>query len=635
MSPAPRRFRIQQRLFAGFAGVVAVMTVLTVVLVSSGLRRVLTETFEEELSRQLALGEWILAGASGVEPDALAREITARVGYRVSLISEDGIVLGDSYVERGRLAEVENHSDRPEVRGALAGDVSFAQRTSATVATPLLYGARVVTLAGNRVVLRVAAPLTDVERAVDRAQYAVYLGGLFAMLVALIIAYLVSGALSRPLVRFVALSQRLADGAFDGRAPSDSGVPELDDLASALNRLTEELEARLSDLRVERDEMQALIDCMAEGVIALTEDGCVSRMNRAARALLGLSDVNIGAPIQEIVGHTGLRSVLTESALSPVSAREVQYGDVHLIVSSRTLDQGGAVTTLLDVSELRRLEQVRRDFVANASHELKTPLTSIRGYAETLLEGDPPPELRQGFLESIRQNSLRLQRLVEDLLDLSRLESGGWVARREAVVVADSVYEAWGWCEEAALEKEIELTVDAELTVFADRRGLGQVFRNLLENAVRHSDRGGEVRVTARIDPDGMVEIDVADRGEGIPPKALPRIFERFYRADSARARDVGGTGLGLAIVRHLLEGMGGSVGAESEVGSGTTIRCTLPADRSLSDSSIEAAAGTDSSGLSRTYVQNTPLTGDSSTLFRSDAKGAVAGTGLDSEVFR
>ena len=635
MTPAPRRLRIQQRLFGGFAGVVAVMTVLTVVLVSSGLRRVLTETFKEELGRQLALGEWVLAGASDAEPDALAREITARVGYRVSLISPEGVVLGDSYVERGRLAQVQDHSDRPEVRGALAGEVSFAQRTSATVSTPLLYGARLVTLGGDPVVLRVAAPLTDVERAVDRAQHAVVLGGLLAMLVALIIAYLVSGALSRPLVRFVGLSQRLAEGAFDSRAPTDSGVPELDDLASALNRLTEELEARLSELRVERDGMQALIDCMAEGVIALTEDGRVFRTNRTARALLGLSDVRVGAPIQEVVGHTGLRNLLAESPVRPVSAQEIQYGDVHLIVSSRTLDQGGAVTTLLDVSEIRRLEQVRRDFVANASHELKTPLTSIRGYAETLLEGDPPEDLRQGFIESIRNNALRLQRLVDDLLDLSRLESGGWLARPELVLVADSVYDAWSWCAEAALEKEIELTVDADVTVLADRRGLGQVFRNLLENAVRHSDHGGEVHVGARTDDDGMVRVEVSDRGEGIPPKALPRIFERFYRADSARARDVGGTGLGLAIVRHLLEGMGGRVEAESQVGSGTTIRCTLPASRSSSDSASPTAAVPESSGPSRTNERSKPRPGLSSTLFPSDAERAIAGRGSDTEVFR
>jgi two-component system phosphate regulon sensor histidine kinase PhoR len=575
------RLRIHHRLFAAFFGIVGLMTVLTVVLVGSGLRRGLTATFQEELRRQLALGEWVLAGAQGAEPDALARDITARVGYRVSLISVDGVVLGDSYVDPAGLAGVENHSDRPEVRGALTGTVAFAQRTSATVSDPLLYGAQLVELEGGPIVLRLAAPLTAVERAVDRAQQAVALSGLLAMLLALVVAYLASRALSQPLVQLADLSRRLTRGDLDQRAPSNVGVPELDDLALAFNRLTDELQVRLSELGRERDEMQALIDCMAEGVVALTDDACVLRANKAARALLGLSDEPKGASVRTLVRHAELRRVLAESAVRPVSAREVQFGDRHLLVSSRTLDFGGAVTTLLDVSEIRRLEKVRRDFVANASHELKTPLTSIRGYAETLLEGDPPEHLRNGFLESIRTNSLRLQHMVDDLLDLSRLESGGWIARPELVLVAESARDAWASCADEAAAKGTSFEIDADTRVLADRQGLGQIFRNLLENAVRHVDEGGHVQVNARRTEAGMIQVEVSDDGEGIQSKALPRIFERFYRADSSRARDFGGTGLGLAIVRHLVEVMGGRVEATSDLGSGTTIGFTLPEDSS------------------------------------------------------
>lgn len=624
-SPVPTtpRFPIRHRLFGGFAGVVAVMTVLAVVLVTSGLRRVLTETFQEELARQLALGEWILEGTSGADPDALARQITARVGYRVSLISPQGVVLGDSYVEPERLPEVEDHSDRPEVRGALAGTVSFAQRTSATVDEPLLYGARLVTLAGEPIVLRVAAPLTDVERAVGRARDALVLGGLLAMMAALVIAYFVSGALSRPLIRFVALARRLATGEFDGRAPNDSGVPELDELATALNSLTEELAERLSELRQERDGVQALIDCMAEGVLALTDDGRVFRTNRTARDLLNLESFTEGTPVQELVRHTELRRVLVESAVRPVSQREVHFGQSHLIVSSRTLDTGGAVTTLLDVSEIRRLEQVRRDFVANASHELKTPLTSIRGYAETLMEGDAPEHLRDGFITSIRNNALRLQHLVDDLLDLSRLESGGWVARPELVSVHEVAVEAWSWCADVADQRGITLSVAADVEVYADRQGLSQSLRNLLENAVRHSDDGGVVRVAARSVDEGRAHVEVSDDGEGIPAKALPRIFERFYRADSSRARDIGGTGLGLAIVRHLIEGMGGRVEAESELGAGATIRLVLPTG--APSKRFEDDAGAPTARPSEVTQDSIAPQGRSSTLFPGAANGAAA----------
>ena len=181
-----------------------------------------------------------------------------------------------------------------------------------------------------------------------------------------------------------------------------------------------------------------------------SDDARVFRTNRAARALLDLESFAEGTPVQELVRHSELRHVLAESAVRPISQKEVRFGASHLIVSSRTLDTGGAVTTLLDVSEIRRLETVRRDFVANASHELKTPLTSIRGYAETLMEGDAPEHLRESFIASIRNNALRLQHLVDDLLDLSRLESGGWIARPEPVSVREVAEEAWSWCEDAA-----------------------------------------------------------------------------------------------------------------------------------------------------------------------------------------
>jgi two-component system phosphate regulon sensor histidine kinase PhoR len=613
-----RRLRIHQRLFAAFAGVVALMTVVAIVSIGFGVRRGLVETFQDELARQLALGEWILAGSGDANPDALARQITDRIGYRVTLMSPEGVVLGDSYVEHERIPEVENHLDRPEVRGALAGSITFAQRTSATVRTPLVYGAMLVELGGQPIILRVAAPLDEIERAVDRAQFAVLLSGLMAMLVALLVAWFFSRAVSDPLVRLAALSRQLARGAFDERAPESLGVLELDELGLAFNRLTTELQQRLDELRVERDGMQALIDCMAEGVIALTDDARVSRANRAARKLLGLETFTPDTPVQELVRHTDLRHVLAESAVRPISQREVQFGNSHLIVSSRTLDTGGAVTTLLDVSEIRRLEKVRRDFVANASHEIKTPLTSIRGYAETLMEGDIPEHLREGFVASIRNNALRLQDLVDDLLDLSRLESGGWIARPEPVSVEDVAAEAWNWCAEGAAARRITLSIDSDAEVFADRQGLHQILRNLFENAVRHSEEGGIIRVAARPVAEGVATVEITDEGEGIPSKALPRIFERFYRADTGRAREVGGTGLGLAIVRHLAEGMGGRVEAESEVGSGTTIRVVLPTEAPSSQASGQTADD-------KNEARPAPAPERSSTLPPGAADGAAA----------
>lgn len=575
------RIRIRYPLFAAFLGVIGLLVILILLLVSSGLRRELGLMVRADLERQLALGEWVAQEVGLVDLDLLAREITDHIGYRVTFIDSEGSVLGDSYVEVGRLSEVENHYDRPEVQGLLVSGetVSFAERISETVDQSLLYAARLITLDGSSVIMRIAAPQTDIEQAVSGVQRTVALYGLLAMFFALAAAYMVSIALTRPLVLLAKRARQLSKGDYTVRVP-DTKVTELQDVANAFRLLTAELQFQFTELGHEREEMQTLIDCMAEGVIALSEDARVVRMNRSARALLELPDTPDCAPINSVVSDNKLRSVLEDSVIRPGNSDEVEVNGRHLLVSSRALDLGGAVTTLLDISEIRRLEQVRRDFVANASHELKTPLTSIRGYVETLLDDDPPEKLKLEFLTSIRKNTLRLEHLVEDLLDLSKLESGGWTGRRESVDTKEVAEEAW---QQVVRDIEgkggISFDILGDLRVKGDREGLFHVFRNLLENSIRHTDSGGSINVSMALTQDSMVEVVISDDGDGIPAESLPRIFERFYRADSARARDFGGTGLGLAIVRHLVSEMGGEVVAESQLGQGTTVRFTVPVE--------------------------------------------------------
>lgn len=579
------RVRIHQPLFAGFLGVVGLLVALQVSLVGTGLRRELVALTQQELARELELAALqVEAGLSRSEPDSLAGILASRVGHRVTLIDGDGRVLGDSEVPTVELPQVENHGNRPEVRATLeTGRIGYAERASGTVGTRFLYAARRVETPQGTAVLRMAAPLNEIQATLGRSTRAVALVGLAATAVALIVAYLLARALARPLVTLADRSQRLAQGDFSSRVPRNTQVLELDELAQAFNRLADELKARLQELGRERDEMQALIDCMAEGVVALTEDARVLRTNRAARDLLGFTEPPLFAPVGAIVRQAELRELLEASVVHPVDARDVQLGDRHLIVSSRRLDQGGAVTTFLDVTEIRRLEQVRQDFVANASHELKTPLTSMRGFAETLLEDDPPEELKREFLSSIRKNTVRLQMLVDDLLDLSRLESGGWRARKERVDLAEMSEIVWDDLEAGSTPvRDLEFVLEGDGEVWADAQGVEQILRNLLDNARRYTPDGGTV--TVRIEPSDPgstvkdhVRVTVEDTGSGIPSKSLPRIFERFYRADTSRAREVGGTGLGLSIVRHLVQAMGGEVSASSELGRGTRMRFTLP----------------------------------------------------------
>ncbi|MEK9501770.1 sensor histidine kinase [Gaopeijia maritima] len=578
------RVRIHHPLFAGFLGVVALLVVLVVSLVGTGLRRELVGLMRNELARELQLAEMVVASApAGFDADSLAGALTARLGHRVTLIASDGRVLGDSDVPSSAILEVENHLERPEIQAAAAGAVGYAERASGTVGTPFIYAAVRTDDGGEVGYVRMAATLSEISATLLRSTRAVALTGLAAMALALVVAYLLSRALTRPLVVLSDRAQRLARGDLSSRAPRSTRVHELDEVAIAFNRLADELQARLNELGRERDEMQALIDCMAEGVVALTDDARILRTNRSAREILGLPDPPLYSPVGAVVRQPELRELLEASVTRPVRAGDVALGDRSLIVSSRQLDQGGAVTTLLDVTEIRRLEKVRQDFVANASHELKTPLTAMRGFAETLLEDDPPETLRREFLTSIHNNTVRLQLLVDDLLDLSRLESGGWRAREEEVQVAEIAARVWDDLDEGGPRRELDFSLEGDGLAWADEQGVEQVMRNLLDNARRYTQDGGSVAVmisTTEPGPGeshGTVWVDVSDSGSGIPSKSLPRIFERFYRADTSRAREVGGTGLGLAIVRHLVQVMGGEVFARSELGRGTTLRFSLP----------------------------------------------------------
>src|SRR5690606_448394 len=364
-----------------------------------------------------------------------------------------------------------------------------------------------------------------------------------------------------------------------------------------------------------------LIDSVGEGIVQVGPDGRIVRANRAARAMLGLPPEVDGQPVSTLVREpqllagieAAIRGREREPAELPLGGRRV-LAVVHPLTAPADGRAGrGAAAILVDITALRRLESVRRDFVANASHELKTPLTSIRGYAETLLSDEElSPEMRRQFLKTIQQNAHRLQRIVDDLLDLSRLESGGWRPELEAADVAELAAGAWSSLRERAEAKGVAFRIETggDAVALADPLGLDQVFTNLLDNALRYTPGGGQV--TVRISPSGpppgpvvttsrgglaglfpfrrqaagpggaadadrWICVEVRDTGGGIPSEALGRIFERFYRVDPARSRAEGGTGLGLAIVKHLIESMGGDVAAESELGKGTAIRFWLP----------------------------------------------------------
>jgi signal transduction histidine kinase len=319
---------------------------------------------------------------------------------------------------------------------------------------------------------------------------------------------------------------------------------------------------------------------MVEGVVACDARGEVVALNPAARELFALADPATVPPVRELFRHRAAREAV-EAALAGGTAGplEVVLDRRTVLLSGRALAGGGAVFVVHDVTALKRLESVRSDFVANVSHELKTPLTVLRGYAETLLKDDPQAEVRRDFLDKLLSHSRRMQALIDDLLDLSRIESGAWRPEPGDVALEPLLEEVWATL--AARAEAGGVTFHAAVapeaaSVRADPEALRQVLLNVLDNAVRYTERGGRVEVRAAREAGALV-LEIADTGIGIAGEHLPRIFERFYRADPARSRELGGTGLGLAIVKHLVEAHGGRVSATSTLGRGTTIRIQLP----------------------------------------------------------
>lgn len=506
----------------------------------------------------------------------LAWELADLLGHRITLIRPDGVVLADSGIPGGDVTGVENHGDRSEVQQALEGRRAMVERRSSTTGIPSLYAAARVQRAGTRLVLRLARPVDPLHGPIRSTATILAGAGVAGLLLLWIGGLWIGTRFEGALQRLLEQTRRMAEGDFQPSSLRARVPPDLDELAVALVRLGEGMEDRFRGVAREKEEMQTLIDSIAEGVLALTQDARVLRMNRAAARILEVGRPAGFAPVGTLVRHPELRDHLEESVLMQVPTREVRLGGRDLLVSAHRLDEGGSVVTFLDVTELRRMEEVRRDFVANASHELKTPLTAMRGFAETLLEGEPPPKLRDQFLRSIRENTVRMQNLVDDLLDLSRLETGSWTVQEEEVEVGALAAEVWGELQDQRPDRTVDFKVEGDAVVLADGQALQQIFRNLFQNALRYTPDDGSIRVRIyREGPEARVE--VTDSGTGIPSSALPRIFERFYRVDSGRDRSEGGTGLGLAIVRHLVNTMGGEVGAESQLGEGTTIRFTLP----------------------------------------------------------
>jgi two-component system phosphate regulon sensor histidine kinase PhoR len=509
----------------------------------------------------------------------------ATSGARVTVIASDGTVLADSQSDPQTM---ENHAGRPEIAQAMAEGSGRSIRHSATVNRELLYYAvRQPSAAGKSVVLRFAEPEETVGEVLGPFRKSLGLASLAILLVASGLILLVSRNFSERIEKLTAFSQRVAQGDFRPQA-SDGTGDALDRLSHSLNQTAARLDRTIHTLTEERNLSSAILGSMVEGVLVVNGAERVVFANQSFAEILGLKvPPQPGSGLVEVVRQTELieaaRKVL---AGEPRVEAEIVTGTLRqhffaaTVASVRAAETNGAVIVLHDITDLRKLERVRRDFVANVSHEFRTPLTAIQGFAETLLAGAMnDPQNRERFLGIIVEHSRRLARLTEDLLMLSKMDADRLELETRRIPVGPFVESCIETSTPRAKDKDLKLLVNlAERVpdIAGDRRRLTEVLQNLLDNAIQYTPAGGQIMVSAG-PKNGEVIFTVSDTGIGIPQADQPRIFERFYRVDVARSREVGGTGLGLSIAKHLIENHGGKIWVESEVGRGSQFHFSVP----------------------------------------------------------
>ncbi|HDP35117.1 MAG TPA: PAS domain-containing protein [Candidatus Hydrogenedentes bacterium] len=520
--------------------------------------------------------------------NAFCRDAVEGQNTRITVILPDGSVVADSEHDT---ASMDNHAEREEVLEALQHGRGRAVRFSATLGVDMLYHAVAVrdneTLLG---VVRVALPFDQLSAAVRRIRMRIMAAAAVVAVFTLAVSMVVSWTINRSVQRTIQGVRRFSRGDFT-EPLEPPRLSEMAALSDSLNDMAAQLDERLRAVTKERNQQEAVLSSMVEGVLAVDNQGRIMTFNEAAARLTGIDfEKAQNAHLRDIAPNTPLAQFITQ-ILNSSKPKESEFGNlsqsgrilqVHGSVLRDAHGKGiGAVVVLNDVTRLRRLEQVRRDFVANVSHELRTPITSIKGFVETLLDGaiDTSEDARR-FLEIVAKQSDRLNAILGDLLTLSHIEEGEEKKSIEVEVtgIRDTLEAALQLCSKKAGAKDIQVRLhcDPSVTARINPPLLEQAVANLIDNAIKYSPAGSDVTVRAGLQDEVVIQVE--DHGCGVAAEHLPRLFERFYRVDKARSRALGGTGLGLSIVNHVITAHGGRVTVESAPGVGSTFSIYLPA---------------------------------------------------------
>ena len=577
------RFSIRWKLLATYLLVLLVMGGTLFIYLDRTLEQQLTENLRNTLFQEAELTA-LLSGAAPPAP-AIVRSIAARTTSRISVIASDGTVLADSQVVDSALASLENHLTRPEIAAALQSGRGSAVRHSTTTGVDMLYAAvRLDPKMAEKGVLRLALPLQAVEAAQKSLRQSLILAFLLAGLLAAGLSLLLIQLFTNTLHNLRDGARRFGAGDFRRKLIA-AGNDEIGDLAMVMNAMAESLNQQMLNLEAQRNRLDTILRGMGEGLLVTDRTGTVQLINPAFCSLFRVNADALGQPLINLSRHPALHATFRRVLASRTeeSGEFVLDGDTTLLTHwVPLLDDGqliGVVAVFHNISELKRLETIRRDFVANVSHELRTPVTVIRGYAETLSSDliTRDPATAERFALVIKNHAERLTALINDLLTLAQLEAEGQALTLSPCDLGERLQHCCELLQPKAEEKGISITTSPLPAgkILADAQRLEQILFNLLDNAVKYTPNGGAVTINVSCEGE-MVRIAIDDTGPGVPEAARQRIFERFYRADAGRSREEGGTGLGLAIAKHLVTLHGGSIGVTNRREGGSSFFFTL-----------------------------------------------------------
>lgn len=586
------RIRLYWKLTLLFCSLITIILAAAFFYLNVNLKAYTETRIEESLKKDLLLNKNLLdkeisRGISYVDLDSISDRIGNDLGIRVTIITTEGVVAGDSGVGAKDLKEMENHITRKEVEDAIKYGFGKSKRFSTSLRENMLYMAMPLGKDNLKGVIRLAIPLSEIEFIEKKVGKFLLIAILFAVIGTFAVGFFISLMISRPLHEMSAIAKNLAKGDFSRKAIFNS-KDEIGDLSRALNNMADEIKDKVNNISSEKAKLEAILHSMFEGVMLTNEKGEILLMNPSIRKLFLVDSPPHGKRPLEIIRNNPVQDLVSrvlkdkEASSQEVEINASEHKSIMIngvpIIKEGVLE--GAVFVFHDITEIKRLEEIRKDFVANVSHELRTPISSIKGYAETLLDGKVDNEnTAKEFMNIIYQDSNRLANLIDDLLDLSKIESGKIKMEFEPLEISPIINRCVNVLEKSARDKSISIKIDIPPClpkILGDHKRLLQVFLNLLDNAIKYTPANGSIKIIAS-GKEREVQVDIADTGIGISEKDLPRIFERFYRVDKARSRELGGTGLGLSIVKHIIQAHSGQVWVQSKPGIGSTFSFVLP----------------------------------------------------------